>query len=173
MGQLIVPTADPAGNSALTALYSDHHGWLLGWLRRKLGSADQAADLAHDTFVRVIAKRDASSIREPRAYLGTIARRVMVDHFRREKLERAYLAALAALPASEEISAERTAIILEALCRIDKLLDGMSVKARKAFLLSQLDGLSYGEIAERLHVSVSSVKKYVAKAIAQCILCSS
>ncbi len=31
-------------------LYTDHHGWLQGWLRKKLGDVHQAADLAHDTF---------------------------------------------------------------------------------------------------------------------------
>jgi len=33
------------------ALYTDHQGWLQAWLRKKLGNAHQAADLAHDTFV--------------------------------------------------------------------------------------------------------------------------
>ncbi|HDU1659061.1 TPA: RNA polymerase subunit sigma, partial [Klebsiella pneumoniae] len=43
-------------------------------------------------------------------------------------------------------------------------------KTREAFLLSQLDGLTYSEIALKLGVSVSSVKKYVAKAIEHCLL---
>ena len=40
----------------LHALYSDHHGWLLGWLRRRLGNAADAADLAHDAFLRLIVR---------------------------------------------------------------------------------------------------------------------
>lgn len=31
-------------------LYTDHHGWLYGWLRRKFGNVCDVADLAHDTF---------------------------------------------------------------------------------------------------------------------------
>ena len=50
------------------------------------------------------------------------------------------------------------------------MLDGLSRKARAAFLLSQLEGLTYAEIAERLMVSVSSVKKYVARATEHCLL---
>ncbi|WP_416390945.1 sigma factor [Alloalcanivorax xenomutans] len=38
----------------VAVLYSDHHGWLLGWLRKKLGCSQHAADMAHDTFVRVL-----------------------------------------------------------------------------------------------------------------------
>jgi ferric-dicitrate binding protein FerR (iron transport regulator) len=45
-----VAIVDPAGNSALTALYSDHHGWLHGWLRRKLGCAGRLARLASDAW---------------------------------------------------------------------------------------------------------------------------
>jgi hypothetical protein len=43
------------------------------------------------------------------------------------------------------------------------MLDGLNGKTREAFLLSQLDGLTYSEIAHKLGVSVSSVKKYVRK----------
>jgi RNA polymerase sigma-70 factor (ECF subfamily) len=59
---------------------------------------------------------------------------------------------------------------LETLQLIDTMLDGLSGKTREAFLLSQLDGLKYSEIALQLGVSVSSVKKYVAKAIEHCLL---
>ncbi|MCW5618761.1 MAG: hypothetical protein KIS65_06080 [Nitrosomonas sp.] len=34
-------------------LYTDHHSWLYSWLRRKLGNACDAADLAHDTLLRL------------------------------------------------------------------------------------------------------------------------
>ncbi len=35
---------------AIEALYSGHHGWLYATLKRKLGNAMDAADLAQDTF---------------------------------------------------------------------------------------------------------------------------
>ncbi|MNW18214.1 putative RNA polymerase sigma factor FecI [compost metagenome] len=41
---------------------------------------------------------------------------------------------------------------------------------REAFLWSQVDGLSHGEIAERLSVSITTVKRYIVKAGAMCIL---
>ncbi|MBV8624203.1 MAG: RNA polymerase subunit sigma, partial [Herbaspirillum sp.] len=36
---------------SIEALYCDHHSWLQGWLRRRLGNSEQAADLAQDTFL--------------------------------------------------------------------------------------------------------------------------
>ena len=58
------------------ALYSDHHGWLQRWLKFRLNNAYDAADLAHDTFVRVLARPRGIEGGEggQRAYLTTIAR---------------------------------------------------------------------------------------------------
>ncbi|WP_188380611.1 sigma factor [Oxalicibacterium faecigallinarum] len=39
---------------SIADIYSQHHGWLLRWLRGKLRCADQAADLAQDTFLRLL-----------------------------------------------------------------------------------------------------------------------
>ena len=48
--------------------------------------------------------------------------------------------------------------------------DSLSDKARRAFLLSQLEGLTYDEIALRLEVSTRTVKRYMALAFEQCLL---
>ena len=39
-------------SNIVEVLYQDHHSWLTGWLRRKLGCPQNAADLAQDTFIR-------------------------------------------------------------------------------------------------------------------------
>ncbi|SDN94147.1 RNA polymerase sigma-70 factor, ECF subfamily [Rhodoferax sp. OV413] len=151
-------------------LYGDHHGWLQGWLRRKLGNACDAADLAQDTFVRLLAKRETPELQEPRAYLSTIAKGLVADFFRRQDLERAYLEVLATLPEASMRSPETRAILLEALTAIDAMLDGMKPVVRQAFLLSQLEGLGYAEIAEQLGISVRTVNNYMCKAIEHCYL---
>jgi len=155
---------------SVETLYGEHHGWLLGWLRRKLGHAGDAADLAQDTFLRVLGRqRDVDEVREPRAWLTTIAHGLVVDHVRRRTLERACLEAIAALPEPQAPSPETQMLLVEALVRIDAMLDGLPAKARSAFLLSRLDGLGYAEIAQRLNVSLSSVEKYMATAIRHCL----
>lgn len=149
-------------------LYSDHHRWLLGWLRRRLGDVHQAADLSHDTFVRILTAGDVGGIREPRAFLATVAGGLVANHHRRRAIEQAYLDAIAALPMPLAPSPEERATVLETLLEIDRLLDGLPAKARRAFLLSQLEGLTYAEIAAQLGVSVSMVKQYMLRATQQC-----
>lgn len=149
-------------------LYSDHHGWLCGWLRRRLGNACDAADIAQDTFLRLLTRRQQLELDEPRAYLSTIARGLVVDHWRRRELEFAWLETLAALPEPEAPSPETRMIFLQALIEIDRLLDALKPQVRKAFLLAQLDGLTCPQIAGRLGVSLATVERYIAKALRAC-----
>lgn len=160
-------TAD-SPQQAIHTLYSDHHGWLHDWLRRQLGCSQSAADLAHDTFVRVLLRREAPSLREPRAYLGVIARGLLVDHWRRRALEQAWLQSVAALPESLLPSEEERHLAFEMLLRVDAMLDGLRPCVRSAFLLAQLDGIGYDEIATRLGVTRRSVERYVAEALLHC-----
>ena len=154
-------------------LYSGHHHWLQSWLRKKLGCPEQAADIAQDTFVRILAaehERPLQHILEPRAYLTTIAKRLMVDFFRRADLERAYLAELAALPEALQPSPEQRLQALQLLQEMDQMLDGLSPKVRQAWLYSRLDGLKHADIAELMGVSVPRVRQYLARAARQAYL---
>ncbi|GAB4058908.1 sigma-70 family RNA polymerase sigma factor [Uliginosibacterium sediminicola] len=158
-------TLDPVAE-----LYVEHHSWLQGWLRRKLDCPQQAADLMQETFIKVLLNQAEAQIREPRAYLATIAKRLTVDLFRRQQIERSYLEALAALPEQSHPSAEDEALFKEALFELDRLLDGLGPKVKQAFLLAQCEDLSYAEIAERLGISLRSVNTYVARGMAHCCL---
>lgn len=149
-------------------LYSDHHGWLYGWLRQRLGCAYQAEDLAHDTFTRILTG-NRTTIKEPRAYLTTVARGILVNWYQRQALERAYLDALSQLPEQEAPSEEQRYLILEALHEIDAMLDGLPPLMKRAFLLSQIEGLKYESIAERIGVSLITVKRYMKQAFRHCL----
>ena len=150
--------------------YRQHHSWLHTWLRCRLGNAADAPDLAQDTFVRLLQRRDQLELNAPRAFLRTIARGLVIDHWRREELQRAYLEALAQLPEAEVPSAETRELLLELLERIACLLDGLRPKVRTAFLLAQCEGLSHKQIAEQMGISLRSVERYVADALYHCYL---
>jgi len=160
-----------AHHDALHTLYVQHHGWLRDWLRKRLGNSFDAADLAQDTFVRVIrAHTVPDDLREPRGYLARIAQGLVIDLFRRRSLEQTYLAVLAALPEHQVPSLEAQAILRETLLDLDRLLDGLGAKVKAAFLLSQLESLPYPEIAKRLGVSPRTVSTYLARAMEHCCL---
>ncbi|MNV70003.1 putative RNA polymerase sigma factor FecI [compost metagenome] len=92
----------------------------------------------------------------------------MIDHWRREEIERAYLDTIAHLPEAQTPSAESRALVLELLERIARMLEGLKPKVRKAFLLAQCDGLTHKQIAEQMGLSLRSVERYVADALYHC-----
>jgi RNA polymerase sigma-70 factor (ECF subfamily) len=151
-----MPAAETALHREVSTLYTDHHGWLQGWLRKKLGDVHQAADLAQDTFMRLLARDEPVQAREPRAFLTTVAQRVLANHYRRQQLERAYLEALAQAPQSFAISPE------------ERALDGLPAPVRRAFLMAQLDGMKQADIARALGLSLTTVKRYLVQAGMHC-----
>lgn len=150
------------------ALYSDHHGWLYAWLRRRLGCSHNAADLAHDTYLRVIASGRVPASGEARPHLMQIAKGLVIDQHRRHLIEQAYLEALAQQPEDFAPSPEDRAIALQGLLRIDAMLARLEPKVRETFFLSQFDDLTYSEIAARLGISMATVRKYMLKAMEAC-----
>lgn len=162
--------SDQAPGPTLEALYCDHHSWLVGMLRRKLGNGDSAADLAQDTFLRVLANRNVDAILRPREYLATIARGLVTDAYRCQAIERAYLETLAARPEPVAISPETRAILLETVLAIDRMLDQLGPRTREIFLLAQFEELTYAQVGARLGVSLTTVKKHMVRALTQCLL---
>ncbi|MNM55158.1 putative RNA polymerase sigma factor FecI [compost metagenome] len=152
-------------------LYRDHRGWLESWLRRRMGNACDAADLSQDTFLRLLASSQRiADLHEPRAYLLTVGKRLLSNFYQRRSLEQAYLNALASLPEVCVPSPEQRWLLLETLQALDELLDGLPRAVRRAFLWSQLEGLTYQQIAERLKVSERTIKRYMAQAYEHCLL---
>lgn len=166
---VFMSSVDRSNNLHIHDLYCEHHGWLHAWLDRKLGNASDAADLAHDTFVRLLTRQGRVLGAEPRALLTHIAKGLVIDRWRRQDVERAYLETIALLPAPEVPSPETRWLILEALCRIDTMLCAMPKKTRQAFLMAQIDGLTYPEIAAELGISLISVKRYMRDAFIACL----
>lgn len=108
-------------------------------------NASDAADVAHDTFVRMLGGRHAAQILEPRDYLATIARGLVIDRYRRHAIEQAYRQTLVA---------------------VDKALSGLGER----FVLAQIEGLTYQQIADQLQVSLTTVKKHMIRALTECSL---
>lgn len=164
-----------AQQEALQTLYHHHHGWLQGLLRKRLGNAADAADLAHDAFLRLLIKPVARGFGTPgeaRAYLRAMAHGLCVDFWRRREVEQAWLEALASQPEPVTPSAEHQAIVIETLIELGAMLGKLPQKAASAFILAQVEDMPYRDIARELAVSERMVKKYIAQTMLQCALLS-
>lgn len=161
-------------NDVISELYQTHHNWLQHWIYQRLGCHGKAADIAQDAFVRILTVNNRQALpplQRPRAYLCTIAGRLLTDHFRRQSLEHAYQQVLSLQPEAVIPSEMVRLEILETLQTLDTALSRLKGDIRKAFLLSQLEGLTYAQIALELKVSERTIKRYITRALTICIMC--
>lgn len=163
-----------AKRDGFAALYTENHAWLRNWLAYRLNAWGRgvADDLAHDTFVRILASRNGAThapIEQPRAFLTTVAKGVLVSWMRRQTLERAWLDGLAALPEPLHPSPEQQGVILETLHEIDAVLETLKPRVKQAFLMATLDGMKQQDIARALNVAVPTVKSDIRKAYLACL----
>ncbi|WP_244479366.1 MULTISPECIES: sigma factor [unclassified Rhizobium] len=82
----------------MNRVFRDHQGWLTRWLGRQRWTVHSAEDVASDVFLVMLRMPHIAAVREPRAMMTTIVRRLIYDARRRNDLQRAYEAELANLP---------------------------------------------------------------------------
>ncbi|MFL9875836.1 sigma-70 family RNA polymerase sigma factor [Paraburkholderia megapolitana] len=145
------------------------YGWLKARLWRKTGCQFIAEDLSSEAFVQLVAMQGKQTVREPRALLTTISQRLVFDFWRRRDLENAYLRELAHTPERSSQSEEEKYEMVQMLLEIDRRLSGLPSKVKLVFMYSQLDGMTYAQIASQLGVSVSMVGQYMTKALVHCL----
>lgn len=146
--------------TVVAIIYRQHHAWLFGLLRSRLGAQHADAwDLVQDTFERVLKHPKWDGLNRPRGYLGAIAKRLLIDRHRRRAIEEAYLQALAQQPEALAPSAQAIAEAIEQLSRVCMALDRMPDRMRQVFVRGRIDGQAYDAIAKQLKVSVNVVQK--------------
>ncbi|MBV6288756.1 sigma-70 family RNA polymerase sigma factor [Pseudomonas aegrilactucae] len=161
------PAAPP---ETFDSLYRSQHSWLLGWLRRRLHCPHTAADVAQDTFIRVLSTGNYVAPHQPRAFLATVARRLLIDNGRRQRLEQAYREELehCASYLDQAPSPEQILHAVQVLEAIDRALARMKPRVRETFMLRHLEGLSQADVAKRLGVSLRTVQQDLVDALEAC-----
>lgn len=131
---------------------------------RMVGSPDVAADLAQDAFV--IGFRRLSTLRDPDrvgAWLFRILANRVRDHVRRTRRTRISLHRLPEV-ASERRDPADDASDAEVHDRVRRALVSLTPEQREAFVLKDVEGRSYEEIAAVLDLSVAALKMRVHRA---------
>ena len=141
----------------IEALFLAHQSRLYRYLCRAVGHADTARDLTQDVFLRVTrGSVPVAGDDEQRAWLFRIARNLALDHHRHQRHVRAHEAAAPALdhrPASQDVDAA----IREALAALHDV-------DRDVFLLREVGGLSYEEIARATDLTPDAVRSRIHRA---------
>ena len=156
---------------SLIDCFQQHYPALLQFLARQLSDPDQAADIAQETYLRLVALGEPdSTIEQPRAFIFRIASNLAIDQQRREARhsQRRAPEELAGDTSDRRLCAETIHLARERLRQLDTALAELPANCGQALMLSRLDGLTYAEIGQRLGVSESMVARYIAQALRHC-----
>ena len=159
-----------ADNQAVAALYRRHHGALRRFLTRMLRCEDSAADVAQETYLRLLRLGPRRKVADPRAYLFQVAANAARDRLARERTRERVVDAA---PPDETVACQRPGPETEAangerLRILAEAVDGLSPRCREVFLMSRVEGLANAEIARRLGISRNMVEKHIIKAMLRC-----
>jgi RNA polymerase sigma-70 factor (ECF subfamily) len=105
---------------------------------------------------------------EPRGFLTTVAKRLLIDQSRRRAIEQAYLETLASRSEAVEPSPETHALVVEALDAVCRMMEQLPPRVRRVFVLAQVEGQPYLDIARQLGISVAAVQRDMVKAWQHC-----
>jgi RNA polymerase sigma-70 factor (ECF subfamily) len=146
---------------AFDALISRWHEPVWRYLRRLTNSDDAAADLAQDTWLKVL--RGIANLREPaslRAWLFGIARRVAMDRLRRQ-----YARPVDDAAVIEDIAAQVVDTEIESdLAALEIGMDSLPLRERETLALFYLRELGIDQIAALLDVPAGTVKSRLFRA---------
>ena len=139
---------------------------LTAYFQRRVNSRNEAEDLTQEVFLRLVRRLDVESLDNPEAFLFTTAVNLLRDRFRRGQTLRSHLAEVSLQqPGIEELSPERVFDSRQHLAKVIEALEQLDERSRDAFILHRLEGMKHAQIAELYGVSVSSVEKYIIKAL--------
>lgn len=141
-----------------------YQGALRARLKRLLPPDQDPDDFVSEVLARAYGTTDWWNITAGAAYLFTIARNLIIDMARRDKIVSfETIADLELLQSGHSIDAQLCA--RDELRRLQTIMEDLPTQCRRVFLLRRVHEKSLTEIAVEMDLSVSTVEKHLAKAI--------
>ena len=155
----VVSEPAPPLRPCLLSAWTEHQAELLRYLRHHLPADEQAEDLLHDLFLRVVRQGERfCAVRQPRAWLFEVARHLLIDHTRRRHSSQPLPEDLAAAPDDEPAPVD-----LLSGC-LPRVLAELAAEDREAIQLCDLNGLTQTRYAELKGLSLPAAKSRIQRA---------
>jgi len=144
---------NPGTHSDAAGEFEAHRRALTGLAYRMLGSRAEAEDVVQDAYLRWHTA-DRAAVEEPRRYLGTVVTRLCLDRMKSAKARREiYVGQWLPEPVVDEAFDETAAagdIAHDISVALMLLLERLSPLERASFLLHDVFGLDFAEVARAL-----------------------
>lgn len=144
---------------AFRHIFEQYRGLLFAFAMKMTGSTVIAEEVLQEVFIKCWTSRtELAGIDVPRNYLFVITRNRILDHLRKIAADQRLLNQLWIIRSPEGDSADNAIGLKESSSLVEKALSTITEQKQLIFRLSRYEGLSNGEIAEKLGLSKSRVK---------------
>lgn len=150
----------------LVQAFEQERGWLTGLAYRMLGSVADAEDIVQEAWLRW-SQTEHDAVRSPRGYLTAVVTRLCIDHLRLARVKReTYVGTWLPEPLAEDMaSPSAQAELADSLSMAFLLLlERLSPPERAAYLLREIFGCGYGEVAASLEKNEAACRQLVSRA---------
>jgi RNA polymerase sigma-70 factor (ECF subfamily) len=143
-------------------VWEEFHGPLQQFIRRRVSDEAAAEDILQDVFLRIHQHMDTlKDVRKLEGWIYQITRNAIIDAYRSRKHETT-LEAAEELDLPEELLDDD--IVSELLPCVRAMVRNLPELDRQALVLTEYQGLTQKELAERLGLSFSGAKSRVQRA---------
>lgn len=140
-----------------------HEAALVRFLYRKWVNPKDVEDIRHDIYVRILEAAERERPTQPKAFLFSVAKNLLIDRARRDRIVAIDLLedvdSLNVL--IDEVSPERRASGREQLQRLSALFDRLPERRRQVVWMRRIEDLPQKEIARRLNIAEATVEKHL------------
>ncbi|WP_454716571.1 RNA polymerase sigma factor [Caulobacter segnis] len=137
------------------------------YARKLTGDPVEAEDLVQEAYAKVLGVPDWRRLEQPERFVLTIIRNLAFERFRRAKvvgIRQIGVLEMESLP-DPAPDAHAVTSAREELLRVLEAVDRLPEQCRRVVTLRKMEGLSPGQIAVRLNLSISTVEKHLAKGL--------
>src|ERR1700742_2548609 len=168
--QAAEPVADCEESRAevVERLFREHNEALIRFLRGRVGSHNEAREVAQEAYVRLLSLDQPGAVSYLRAFLFKTAANIAIDRRRRNQNFDRVAGRELFTELTENRTPERQLCGEQTLRHLGALIESMPPKCRESFVMNQIQGLDAATIASRLGITDSMVRKYVVRALLHC-----
>jgi RNA polymerase sigma factor (sigma-70 family) len=162
------PDSDASRADVVERLFREHNEALIRFLRGRVGSHNEALEVAQEAYVRLLSLDQPGAVSYLRAFLFKTAANIAIDRRRRNQNFDKVAGRQLFTELTENRTPERQLSGEQTLRHLGALIESMPPKCREAFVMNQIQGLDVASIANRLGITDSMVRKYVVRALLHC-----
>lgn len=149
--------------------YKENYRWLHHWLCKTLRSHANVEDILQDTFLKIlVAPHLIEQIKQPRPYLVTTARNIIINQARRKKIEEEYIKILSEQAEEFDHSPEHMVLVIETLHLVANALSSLEKRHQQVLIMHYIDGISQVDLAKHFNVCRKTIQNDLMKAIIGC-----